>query len=92
MSRHQLPRVCSISSTMSQQIGIIVAIEFCNPFETGTVKCHDIEKNVATFFLVHLFNLCRDNENMCRDISLPFQIESNINYFRTYRKHIATFY
>ena len=92
MSRHQLSRVCSISSTMSQHIGIIVAIKFCNPFETGTVKCRDIEKNVANFFLVHLFNLCRDNENMCHNISLPFQIESNINYVRTQRKHIVTFY
>ena len=83
MSRHQLPRVHSISRTMSRHIGIIVGTEFCNLLETGTVKCCDIEKNVATFFLVHLLNLFRDNENMCHYISLIFQIESKINYVAT---------
>ena len=84
MSRQQLPRVRSISNTMSQHKKIIIAIEFCNHLETGPIKCRDNEKNVATFFLVHLLShllsLCRDNENMCRDINLPFQIQSKINY------------
>ena len=75
---------------MSRQTEIIVATEFCNHLESGPVKCRDIEKNVATLFLVHLLNLCRNNENMCRNnenmcrnINLPFQIESKINYVTT---------
>ena len=99
MSRQQLPRVGSISNTISRQTEIIVATKFCNHLETGPVKCHDIEKNVATFFLVHLLSLCRDNENMCHDnenkchdINLPLQIESKINYVVTQRKYVATFY
>ena len=83
MSRYQLSRVRSISNTMSRQTEIIVETKFCNHFETRPVKCRDIEKNVATFFLVHLLNLCQDNLNMCRDINLPFQIESKINYVAT---------
>ena len=63
MSRHQLPRVCSIFNMMSRQKEIIVATEFCNLLETGPVKCHDIEKNVATFFSVHLLSLCRDTDS-----------------------------
>ena len=71
---------------------IIVATKFCNYLETGPVKCRDIEINVATFFLVHFLNLCRDNENMCRDINLPFKIESKINYIATQKNNVATFY
>ena len=44
-----------------------------------------------TFFSVHLLSLCRDNENMCRDINLPFQIESKIDHVVTQRKYVATF-
>ena len=84
--------VRSIFNTMSRQIEIIVAIEFCNLLETGPVKCRDIEKNVATFFSMHLLSLCRDNENMYRDINLPFQIEPKINYVTTQRKYVATFH
>ena len=58
-------------------------IEFCNQLEIRLVKCRDIEKNVATFFSVHLLSLCRDNENMCRDINLPFQIVSKIDHVAT---------
>ena len=92
MSQHQLPRVRSIFSTMSRQTEIILAIEFCNLLETGSVKCHDIEKNVVTFFSIHLLSLCRDNENMCRDINLSFQTEPKINYVATQRKYVATFH
>ena len=83
MSQQQLPRVRSVSNMMSRQIEIIVATDFSNHLETRPVKCRDIEKNVATFLSVHLLSLCRDNENMCRDINLLFQIESKINYVAT---------
>ena len=66
--------------------------EFCNQLEIGPIKCHDIEKNVATFLSVHLLSLCRDNENMCRDINLPFQIESKNEYVATQRKYFVTLY
>ena len=92
MSRQQLPRVRSIYNTMSRQTKIIVVTKFCNHLETGPIKCRDIEKNVATFFLVHILSLCRDNENMCHDINLSFQIESKINYVATKGKYVATFY
>ena len=92
MSRQRLPRVRSISNTMSRQTEIIVMTEFCNHLETGPVKCRYIEKNVATFFVVHLLSLCRDNEKMCHDINLPFQIESKINYIVTQRKYVVKFY
>ena len=77
---------------MSRQTEIIVVTEFFNHLETGPVKCRDNEKNVAIFFTVHLPSLCHDNENMCRDINLPFQIQSKINYVVTQRKYVATFY
>ena len=88
MSQQKLPRACYIFNTMSRQTEIIVATKFCNQLETRPVKCCDTEKNVATFFSVHLFSLCRDNENMCRDINLPFQIDHVV----TQRKYVATFF
>ena len=36
--------------------------------------------------------MSRHNENMCRDINLPFQFESKINYVTTQRKYVVTFY
>ena len=50
---------------MLRQTEIIVVAEFCNHLETGPVKCHDIEKNVVTFSLVHLLNLCRNTMKIC---------------------------
>ena len=66
--------------------------EFYNHLEIGLVKCRDIEKNVVTFFSLYLLSLCRDNENKCRKINLPFQIEFKIHYVATQRKYVATFY
>ena len=64
--------VCSIFNMMSRYSGIIVATYFYNQFETGSVKCRDIEKNVATLFSVHHLSLCRNIETLCRNINLPF--------------------
>ena len=74
---------------MLRQTEIIVAIEFCNQLESGPVTCRDIEKNVATFFSMHHLSLCRNNENLCCDINLPFQIESKINHVAIKRKYVA---
>ena len=92
MPRQQLPKVRSVFNTMSRQTEIIVTIEFCNQLETRPSKCCDIKKNVVTFISIHLLNLCHDNENMCRDINFPFQIESKIDHVTIQRKYVATFF
>ena len=47
-------------------------------------------KECCEILFSYLLNLCCNNENMCRDIKFPFQIESIIDYVVTQKDYVAT--